>query len=71
MPYIHVTLVRGRTREAKQALMSAIADAVDKTIDAAPDTVRVWITEVDVEDMSTGGVPLSEIRRRRAQEAAR
>lgn len=69
MPYINVTLATGRTREAKQTLMSAIAEAVHETIDAPLETVRVWITEVDAEDMSIGGVPLDEVRRRRAAEA--
>jgi 4-oxalocrotonate tautomerase len=66
MPYIQVTLASGRPREAKQALMSAIAHAVHETIDAPLETVRVWITEVGVQDMSIGGVPLDEVRRQRA-----
>jgi 4-oxalocrotonate tautomerase len=71
MPYINVTLATGRTREAKQALMAAVAEAVHEAIDTPIETVRVWITEVDVEDMSIGGVPLDEVRRRRAAEAVK
>lgn len=66
MPYIQVTLAKGRTREAKQTLMAAITHAVHETIDAPLETVRVWVTEVDAEDMSIGGVPLDEVRRRHA-----
>lgn len=71
MPYIHVTLATGRSREAKQKLMSAIAQAAHETIGAPIETVRVWITDVDPEEMSIGGVPLDEVRRRRAAETAR
>jgi len=66
MPYIHVTLTTGRTSDAKQSLMSAISHAVHDSIDVPLETVRVWITEVPVADMSIGGVPLDEVRRRRA-----
>jgi 4-oxalocrotonate tautomerase len=66
MPYVHVTLAAGRSLEAKQALMSAVANAVHEAIDAPLDTIRVWVTEVDPKQMSVGGVPLDEVRRQRA-----
>ena len=66
MPYVHVTLAAGRTLEAKQALMSAVANAVHDAIDAPRDTIRVWVTEVDPKQMSVGGVPLDEVRGQRA-----
>ena len=68
MPYVHVTLASGRPLEAKQALMSAVAHAVHETIDAPLDTIRVWITEVDADQMSVGGIPLDEVRRQRVTE---
>jgi 4-oxalocrotonate tautomerase len=66
MPYVHVTLAAGRPLEAKQALMSAVAEAVHEAIDAPLDTIRVWVTEVDPKQMSIGGVPLDEVRQQRA-----
>ena len=66
MPYVHVTLATGRTLEAKQALMSALANTVHETIGAPLDTIRVWITDVDPAQMSVGGIPLDEVRKQRA-----
>ena len=66
MPYINVTLAAGRTTEQKQALMKAIAQTTQESLGADPETIRVWITEIPDEDMSTGGVPLHEIRAQRA-----
>jgi 4-oxalocrotonate tautomerase len=71
MPYINVTLATGRSTETKQTLMAAIAEAVHETIDAPLETVRVWITEIPVEEMSIGGVPLDEVRRQRAAATAK
>lgn len=69
MPYVQVTLAAGRTREAKQALMAAVSQAVHESIDAPLESVRVWITEVPPEEMAIGGVPLDEVRARSAREA--
>lgn len=66
MPYIHVTMARGRTVEQRAALMSAIANAAHESIGVPLESVRVWITECEVSDMSVGGVPLDEVRARRA-----
>lgn len=66
MPYIQVTLAEGRTTEQKQQLMTAITHAVEDAIGAALESIRVWIIDVPVEQMSVGGVPLDEVRRRRA-----
>jgi len=66
MPYVHVTLAEGRTLEAKQALMAAVAEAVHTSIGSDLDSIRVWTTEIAPEEMSVGGVSLAEIRARRA-----
>jgi 4-oxalocrotonate tautomerase len=70
MPYIHVTIASGRTLEQKQSLMKAIAQATQDTLEAIPEAIRVWITEVPPEEMSTGGVPLPEVRAQRAAATA-
>jgi len=69
VPYVHVTLAEGRTKEQKRALMAGVAQAVHEALDAPLETVRVWITDVDPAQLSIGGVPLEEIRARRAAEA--
>jgi 4-oxalocrotonate tautomerase len=66
MPYIHVTIAKGRTVEERKALMAAIAKVTHETIGAPLPTVRVWITECEVADMSIAGVPLDEVRAQRA-----
>jgi 4-oxalocrotonate tautomerase len=66
VPYVHVTLAEGRTLEQKQALMAGVAKAVHEALDAPLESVRVWITEVDPAQLSIGGVPLDEVRARRA-----
>lgn len=71
MPYIHVTLASGRTPDAKRKLMASITEAVHETIDAPLESIRVWITEVPPEEMSTGGIPLDVIRAQRAATAAK
>jgi len=69
MPYVNLTMAAGRTLEAKQSLMAAVAQAVHESLDTPLDTVRVWITEIDPEQMSVGGVPLDEVFRRRTADA--
>lgn len=66
MPYIHVTMAVGRTLSERQGLMKALAKAAEECLGVRSTSVRVWVTEVPVEDMSVGGVPLDEVRRRRA-----
>jgi phenylpyruvate tautomerase PptA (4-oxalocrotonate tautomerase family) len=46
--------------------MAAVTQAIHQTIGSPLDTVRVWITEVSPKEMSIGGVPLDEVRARRA-----
>jgi 4-oxalocrotonate tautomerase family enzyme len=67
MPFIHVTMIEGRTLETKQAIMQGIVEAVEKVM--APTKVRVWITEVPAGEVSVGGVPVDESRAQRLREA--
>lgn len=69
MPYVHVTIATGRPPDAKKKLMASVSQAVSESLDVQLENVRVWITEVPVEDMSTGGVPLDVIRAQRAAAA--
>ncbi|MGH8929900.1 MAG: 4-oxalocrotonate tautomerase [Egibacteraceae bacterium] len=62
MPLIQVTLIEGRTPEAKRALISALTDATVRAIDAPPETVRVILQEVPAAHWAVAGVPKSESR---------
>lgn len=70
MPFIHIQLGTGRTLEQKQKLLAAVARATHETIGAPLETIRAWVTEVDPAEFTVGGVPLDEVRARRAGESA-
>ena len=60
MPEIIVYLAEGRAREAKQALMKDITDAVVKNFGVNPEAVVVQIVESSKDNKSKGGIPFSE-----------
>jgi 4-oxalocrotonate tautomerase len=45
MPLIEVHLLEGRTDEQKKALLQAITEAVQTSIGASLESIRVWINE--------------------------
>lgn len=65
MPVIQVNLVRGRSRELKDALAEEITQAVIRTINAPPENIRVILNEVDSDDWFVAGV--SQTKRRAAK----
>jgi 4-oxalocrotonate tautomerase len=62
MPFVQVTMVRGRTTEQKHALIAAISAAVASSLDTPPDRVRVAIYEVGPDEWGIGGQPYSAVR---------
>ena len=60
MPEVIVYLVEGRTKQAKQALMKDITDAVVKNFGVNPEVVVVQIVESSKDNKSKGGIPFSE-----------
>jgi 4-oxalocrotonate tautomerase len=60
MPEIVVYLAEGRAREAKQAMMKEITDAVVRNLGVSPDAVVVQIVESSKENKSKGGIPFSQ-----------
>lgn len=59
MPFVEVTLIEGRTPEQKRALMKRITDAVEETIAAPRQSIRVCLREVPPEHWAVGGEPKS------------
>ncbi|HTE54554.1 MAG TPA: 2-hydroxymuconate tautomerase [Kofleriaceae bacterium] len=57
MPLVEVTLIEGRSREVKAALMKALTDAVEAALGAPRDSIRVIVREVPAENWAVGGVP--------------
>lgn len=69
MPLVNVTMARGRTPEAKRAMLHAIADAIEDSIGAPRDSIRVWINEVENTDYLAGTEVLADKQARLAEEA--
>jgi 4-oxalocrotonate tautomerase len=57
MPFVEVTLIEGRSREQKRALMQAVTDAVEKSLEVPRESIRVVLREVPPEHWAVGGVP--------------
>jgi 4-oxalocrotonate tautomerase len=57
MPLIEVTMIEGRTPEAKRALMRRLTDAAEETLGAPRASVRVVIREVPAAHWAVGGEP--------------
>ncbi|MBB6142703.1 phenylpyruvate tautomerase PptA (4-oxalocrotonate tautomerase family) [Silvibacterium bohemicum] len=51
---VHITLRKGRTTEAKQALYRRIAHLVKERAGVEPDDVMIMLTENDLDDWSFG-----------------
>lgn len=60
MPIINVTLIEGRSQEAKRALIEGLTDAAVKAVDVPRQAVRVIIWEVPAAHFGVAGVPKSE-----------
>jgi 4-oxalocrotonate tautomerase len=56
MPIIHVHMFEGRTLDQKRKLAAAMTDAVVKSLDAKPETVRILLHDMSKSDMSVAGV---------------
>jgi 4-oxalocrotonate tautomerase len=56
MPLIEVHLLKGRTDEQKKILCAAITKAVQESIGAPVESIRVWLQEFTREDYMAAGV---------------
>jgi 4-oxalocrotonate tautomerase len=62
MPLIQVNLAAGRTDDQKRALLSAITEAVQRSIGAPLDSIRVWISEFAATEYMAAGEFLADRR---------
>lgn len=65
MPEIVVYAVEGRSDEQKAKLMKKITDAVVESFDVDAERVVVSIVETKAVNKSRGGVPFSELNKKR------
>ena len=56
MPLIEIHLLEGRTDEQKKALLSAVTEAVQASIGAPLETIRVWVQEFSPREYMAAGV---------------
>jgi len=64
MPFVQVSMGSGRTPEQKRALLDGISDVVHTTLGADYETIRVWIVELDPDNVILGQESLTERRAR-------
>lgn len=63
MPLVEVTLVEGRSPDQLRTLISTLTDAVESSLGAARDSVRVVLREVPPTHWAAGDVTIAERRR--------
>jgi 4-oxalocrotonate tautomerase len=64
MPFVQVSMGTGRTPEQKRALLDGISEVVHTTLGADYDSIRVWIVELDPDNVMVGQESLTERRAR-------
>ncbi|WP_098956791.1 2-hydroxymuconate tautomerase [Pseudonocardia sp. N23] len=62
MPLVQITLARGRTPEQLAALGAAVTAAVEESIGAPREAVRVVVNECEPELWFVGGESLADLR---------
>ncbi|MBN1938471.1 MAG: tautomerase family protein [Candidatus Aminicenantes bacterium] len=55
MPLIEIHLLEGRTDEQKKALLGAVTRAVQDSLGAPVETIRVWIQEFSRREYMAAG----------------
>ena len=65
MPFIQITIARGHDAVTKRALVTRVSEAAAAATSTPPAAFRVWIVEVDPDEVSVGGVILADQRRER------
>jgi 4-oxalocrotonate tautomerase len=68
MPLVEVTIGAGRSAEQIRTLMREVHHAVLRTVDTAPQHIRVIVREVPRAHWATGDVTLTEMDSARGRE---
>jgi 4-oxalocrotonate tautomerase len=56
MPLIEIHLLEGRTDDQKKALLGAVTRAVNESIGAPLESIRVWVQEFSPKEYMVAGV---------------
>jgi 4-oxalocrotonate tautomerase len=60
MPIIHVNMYEGRTLDQKRKLVVAMTEAVVKSLDTKPESVRIILHDIPKHNVAVAGVLASE-----------
>jgi 4-oxalocrotonate tautomerase len=55
MPLINIQMIKGRTLEQKRKLVETVTKAVCDSVNAAPEKVRIVITDLEPENYGSSG----------------
>jgi 4-oxalocrotonate tautomerase family enzyme len=55
MPYIHVTLASGRSKENKRELISGLTDTMERVLEVARSDIHVLLWELPTDNIGEGG----------------
>jgi len=65
MPFIQITIAQGHDAATKRALVTQVSAAAAAATGTPEAAFRVWIVEVDQNEVSVGGTILADQRRER------
>ena len=63
MPFIQITIARGHDAVTKRTLVTQVSAAAAAATSTPEAAFRVWIVEVDPDEVSVGGTILADQRR--------
>lgn len=64
MPILDITILEGRSEDEKQALVSALTQAVHESLGSPVTDVRIFVNEVSPTNFAAGGVLRSTAAKR-------
>jgi 4-oxalocrotonate tautomerase len=68
MPFIQITMAKGRTEDQKRDLLHEVSAAAAHAIGTPEAAVRVWIVEVETTEVIAGGTILADKQAAAARE---
>lgn len=63
VPLVEIHMAEGRTDEQKRALLAAVTEAIQASIGAPLESIRVWIHEFAPSEYMAAGTLLSDRKR--------
>ena len=60
MPIVRIQIAEGRSEKQKRAVMNAVTDAIQESMEVARSTIHILIQEIPSENIMIGGEVLSD-----------